>query len=84
MTEYLTTAQHAERYGIDVQTVRRMCERGELPAKKIGSVWRIADDPPGGRASGVEAELAEMRREIAALREWKESVCTVFSGATAR
>lgn len=84
MAECLTTAQYAERYGIDVQTVRRMCERGEVPCKKIGSVWRIADDPPGGRASGVEAELEELRREVAALREWKESVCHVFSGATAR
>ena len=79
MAEYLTTAQHAERYGIDVQTVRRMCERGELPAKKIGSVWRIADDPPGGRAAGEETEMARLRREVAALAEWKEKVCEVFS-----
>lgn len=84
MAEYLTTAQYAGRYGVDVQTVRRMCERGELPCKKIGSVWRIADDPLGGRASGIDAELAELRREVADLRDWKESVCHVFSGATAQ
>jgi excisionase family DNA binding protein len=27
--------------GISKTTVRRMCERKELPAKKFGSQWRI-------------------------------------------
>ena len=67
MAEYLTASQYAERYGIDVQTVRRMC------------AWRIADHPPGGRASGEETEMARLRREVAALLEWKEKVCEVFS-----
>lgn len=84
MAEYLTTAQYAERYGLNEQSVRRMCERQTLPAVKLGRVWRIADEPPGGRASGIEAQVAEMRREIAALREWKESLCKALSGETAR
>lgn len=79
MAEYLTASQYAERYGIDVQTVRRMCARGDLDAVKIGSVWRIADHPPGGRASADETEMARLRREVAALLEWKEKVCEVFS-----
>lgn len=81
MAEYLTTAQYAERYGIDVQTVRRLCERGKLRASKVGSVWRIADDPPGGRASEDETEIERLRRDVAALVEWKERMCEVFSAA---
>lgn len=84
MAEYLSAVQYAERYGLSDQSVRRMCERGALPAVKVGRVWRIADDPPGGRASGVDVEVAELRREVAALREWKEGLCKALSGETAR
>lgn len=81
MAEYLTCAQYAERYGVAVQSVRRMCERGDLPAAKVGRVWRIADSPPGGMASAKDAEIAALRRDVAALIDWKESVCKVFSTA---
>lgn len=82
--EYMTVAQYAERYGLSDQAVRRMCARRAISATKVGGVWRIADDPPGGRASDVDAELAAMRREVSALREWKESLCRALSGETAR
>lgn len=77
MTEYLTVAQYAERYGKNPQDVRRLCASGKLPAKKVGTLWRIPDDPPGGRYLADEVE--KLRREVAELREWKECVCTVFS-----
>lgn len=73
MTEILTTAQYAERYGLNEQAVRRMCVRGELPAKKVGSVWRIADEPPGADAEREEA-LAEMRRDLDEIKAWMLAV----------
>lgn len=79
MAEYLTASQYAERYGINVQIVRRMCARKEIDAVKIGSVWRIADHPPGGRASEADLKMAMTDRRLAVLEEWKEKVCEVFS-----
>lgn len=39
---YLTVAQYGELMGLCTKTVRRMCQRGELPAHKEGPrVWRI-------------------------------------------
>ena len=34
----------AENLKVSVRTVRRMCERGELPAVKAGGQWRIYPD----------------------------------------
>ena len=39
---YLTVAHYGELMGICPKTVRRMCQRGELPAHKEGPrLWRI-------------------------------------------
>ena len=39
---YLPVAQYGELMGICPKTVRRMCQRGELPAHKEGPrLWRI-------------------------------------------
>lgn len=39
---YLTVVQYGELMGICPKTVRRMCQRGELPAHKEGArLWRI-------------------------------------------
>ena len=39
---YLTVVQYGELMGICPKTVRRMCQRGELPAHKEGPrLWRI-------------------------------------------
>lgn len=75
MTEYLTTSAYADRYGLNVQSVRRMCERGDVPAVKCGSVWRI----PCQTLNPTETmkEIEELRRKVAALLEWKEKVCEI-------
>ena len=39
---YLTPVQYGELMGVCPKTVRRMCQRGELPAQKVGpKLWRI-------------------------------------------
>ena len=49
---YLTVAQYGELMGICPKTVRRMCQRGELPAHKEGpKLWRIDKNAAHGLQS---------------------------------
>lgn len=41
MEKMLSCKEYAQMMGLHEVSVRRMCERGELPAKKLGAVWRI-------------------------------------------
>ena len=59
---YLTVAQYGELMGICPKTVRRMCQRGELPAHKEGPrLWRI--DKNAGTAAGGHGDLPAERQE---------------------
>ena len=63
--EVLTTTQVAELLAIDRQTVLRMIHRDELPASRVGKVWRIAPEdiwpfvPPGIRARWPDGPWTE-------------------------
>jgi len=54
--EVLTTTQVAGLLAINRETVRQMIERHELPAARVGRLWRVAPEdvwpfvPPGIRA----------------------------------
>ena len=37
----LSTNEVARRENVSARTIRRMCERGQLPAYKVGKQWRI-------------------------------------------
>ena len=37
----LTTEEAAKILSVCPSTIRRLCRRGELPAVKIGSTWRV-------------------------------------------
>ncbi len=41
--EFLTIEEAAKRLKISSMTVYRMARKGELPAIKIGKVWRISN-----------------------------------------
>lgn len=41
MEQMLSCKEYAQLMGLHEVSVRRMCERGELPARKLGAVWRI-------------------------------------------
>lgn len=42
--ELLTPKEYASRMRLNESAVRRMCARGDIPCKKIGSRWRIQTD----------------------------------------
>jgi len=37
----LSTNEVAHRENVSPRTIRRLCERGELPSYKLGGQWRI-------------------------------------------
>ena len=41
---YLSIEGVAKRFGINVTTVYRLVQRGELPGFKIGNQWRFSED----------------------------------------
>jgi excisionase family DNA binding protein len=63
--EVLSTTQVAELLAIDRQTVLRMIDRDELPASRVGKVWRIAPEDiwpfvlPGIRARWPDGPWTE-------------------------
>ena len=60
---YLTVAQYGELMGICPKTVRRMCQRGELPAHKEGPrLWRSASGTPGKLRKTKSPPVLEHRR----------------------
>jgi excisionase family DNA binding protein len=48
--ELLTVAETARLLRVSVVTVRRLARRGELPALRVGSQWRIVRDSLNGAA----------------------------------
>lgn len=53
--ELLTCGEFARAYNISISKVRDMCQKGELPALKIGVGWRINRE----RAEDVLSSLFE-------------------------
>jgi len=44
-SRYRTTPKEvAAELNVHVRTAQRMCERGEIPALKVGKLWRIRSD----------------------------------------
>ncbi|MFA5794697.1 MAG: helix-turn-helix domain-containing protein [Candidatus Brocadiia bacterium] len=44
MAKLMSIKEAAERLGISIFTVRRLIQRGQLPASKIGHQWRLDQD----------------------------------------
>ena len=42
--KYYTLAEIADRLQVSWRTVHRWIKRGELPAHKLGSDWRVAEE----------------------------------------
>lgn len=54
----LTTRQAAERLRTNDRQIRRMAERGELRAKRVGNAWLIRADALPGESSGGSSDQA--------------------------
>lgn len=70
----MTVNEAAERMGRHPGTVRRMCERGELEATKVGTEWAIRSTsvaawsdtrPPGVLNLVIPAEELDVVRDVA-------------------
>ena len=55
--ELLKVNEFASRYNLSVSTVRAMCQKGDLPAAKIGVGWRIDAE----KAEGVLSVLFDKK-----------------------
>lgn len=44
MNGLLTIKETASLLRLTIETVRKLCVKGELPARKVGHVWRIDRD----------------------------------------
>lgn len=42
LTPALTTKEAAELLNVNQKTVLRLIQRGQLPARKVGRVWRLS------------------------------------------
>lgn len=62
--EWLTTKEYAKAYGLHPQSVRRMCEQGTLNCKKVGAMWRIADE-----ADPLAKEIEDYTQAVEVFRE---------------
>jgi len=58
MSEYLTVEQVAERLGVEYKTVYKLIRSGEIPAGKIGRVYRI-------RSEDLDAFFEASKRAVA-------------------
>lgn len=43
-TEFLTTAEAAERLRVTMQTLQRALRRGQIPSVRVGKVYRVPAD----------------------------------------
>lgn len=48
MSKFLTLEEAAERLGVEYKTVDRFVRQGELPAGKVGRVYRIREEDLDG------------------------------------
>ncbi len=72
MQKYLTLEESAERLGVDYKTVYRLVRAGELPAGRVGRIYRV-------RTEDIDAYFERQQRQVAeearALRPVKSQRC---------
>jgi excisionase family DNA binding protein len=74
---YLTVPEVAELLAVDQKTVRRLIERAELPALKVGRIYRIAP-------SAIDALAVAPRRKPTAAKQPRPLRTTSAFAARAR
>lgn len=73
MAEFLTLEEAAERLGVEYKTIYRLVRGGELPAGKIGRIYRI-------RQEDLEAYFEQQKRQLS--EQTRAGRPTVLEGRT--
>lgn len=68
--KWLTTAEVAETIRMTENYVSRLCDSGQIRAKKLGNQWRISDEALGefmadGRTESTRPERLTKKQRIA-------------------
>lgn len=68
--KWLTTAEVAETIRMSENYVSRLCDSGQVRAKKLGNQWRISDEAlaefmAGGKAEATRPERLTKKQRIA-------------------
>jgi len=75
MPSYLTIEEAAERLGVDYKTVYRLIRAGEIPAGKIGRVYRILDADLDAYFERQKQVMARQTRGLKALEGARCGAC---------
>ena len=76
MGGYLTVEEAAERLGVEYKTVYRLVRGGEIPAGKIGRVYRIREEDLDAYFEQQKERIAsEARRDAAAVEGFRCGAC---------
>lgn len=62
--KFLTTAEVAETIRMSENYVSRMCDSGQIRAKKLGNQWRISEEALAEFMSGGKAAPARVREPL--------------------
>lgn len=62
--KWMTTAEVAETIRMSENYVSRMCDSGQLRAKKLGNQWRISDEALAEFMAGGKAAPARVREPL--------------------
>lgn len=69
--ELLKVNEFAARFNISISKVRQMCQKGELPACKIGVGWRIDAEKAIGVLSILFDKKCSQKRNFKVTRAYK-------------
>lgn len=73
MSDYLSVADIADRYGFSETTVREWLRKGKIKGFKVGSTWRIKEgDIPEGKDTAIHPLLVKINEKLLNLE--KENV----------
>lgn len=75
MPTYLTLEEAAERLGVDYKTVYRLVRTGEIPAGKIGRIYRLREEDLDAYFERQKQQMAEQTRTLKPLEGLRCGAC---------
>ncbi len=75
MAKFLTLEESAERLGVDYKTVYRLVRAGELPAGRVGRIYRVRKEDIDAYFERQQRQVAEEARSLRPAESRKCSAC---------